>query len=74
MNKNIKSSILICLVLGSLFYLLSKTKTTEHQQTSAKDTTILIDKKPLPLPAPKPLYLSRAQKNYLEVGDSVSKR
>jgi len=61
MNKNIKTTTLICLVLGSLFYLLSKTKTTEHQQTSAKDTAILIiDKKPLPLPAPKPLYLLRA--------------
>lgn len=72
-----KSSILICLSLGTLFYFLSnKNKTTTQiQQTSAKDTSILIiDKKPLPLPTPKPLYLPRAQKNYLEVGDSVNNR
>jgi hypothetical protein len=77
MKINIKSSILICLLLGTLFYFLSnKNKTTtQTQQASAKDTSILIiDKKPLPLPTPKPLYLPRAQKNYLEVGDSVNNR
>jgi len=77
MKINIKPSILICLLLGTLFYFLSnKNKTiTQIQQVSAKDTSILIiDKKPLPSPTPKPLYLPCAQKNYLEVGDSVNSR
>jgi len=76
MKINIKSSIVVCLLLGTLFHLLSyKNKTTTTQQSSAKDTSILIiDKKSIPLPTPKPLYLPRAQKNYLEVGDSVNNR
>jgi len=77
MKIDIKTTTLICLFLGSLFYFLSyKNKTTtQHQQSSAKDTSILIiDKKSIPLPTPKPLYLPRAQKNYLEIGDSVNNR
>lgn len=75
MKINIKSSILICLLLGSLFYFLSYKNKTTQQQSSAKDTSILIfDKKSLPLPTPKPLYLPSAQKNYLEVGDGVNNR
>ena len=77
MKIDIKTSTILCLLLGTLFYFLSyKNKTTtQHQIPSAEKPSILIiDKKPLPLPAPKPLYLPRAQKNYLEVGDSVNNR
>ena len=75
MKFNYKTLLLITL-LGSLFYFLCyKNKTTTTQQSSARIPSILIiDKKPLPLPTPKPLYLPRAQKNYLEVGDSVNNR
>jgi Na+/H+ antiporter NhaC len=77
MKINIKSSIVLCLLLGTLFYFLSNKnkKTTQHQQDRAEIPSILIiDKKSIPLPTPKPLYLPRAQKNYLEVGDSVNNR
>jgi hypothetical protein len=68
MKINIKSSLIICLLLGTLFYFLSYKNKTNKQQTSAENASILIiDKKPLPLPAPKPLYVRPAQ-NYLEVG------
>lgn len=77
MKIDIKTTTLICLFLGSLLYLLSnKNKTTtQHHQASAEIPSILIiDKKSIPLPTPKPLYLPRAQKNYLEVGDGVNNR
>ena len=77
MKIDIKTTTLICLFLSSLLYLLSNKnkQIIQHQQSSAKDTSILIiDKKSIPLPTPKPLYLPRAQKNYLEVGDSVNNK
>jgi hypothetical protein len=77
MKIDIKTTTLICLFLGSLLYLLSNKnkQIIQSQQSSAKDISILIiDKKSLPLPTPKPLYLPSAQKNYLEVGDSVNNR
>jgi hypothetical protein len=64
MKIDIKSSIIICLFLGTLFYFLSNKnkKTTQHQIASARIPSILIiDKKPLPLPAPKPLVVVPAQ-------------
>ena len=77
MKIDIKTTTLICLFLTSLLYLLSNKnkQIIQPQQASAKDTSILIiDKKSLPLPTPKPLYLPRAEKNYLEVGDSVNNK
>jgi hypothetical protein len=72
MKIDIKSSIIVCLLLGTLFYFLSyKNKTTQIQQSSAEKPSILIiDKKPLPLPAPKPLYCVAPDQNRLGVGDS----
>jgi hypothetical protein len=72
MKINIKSSIVICLLVGSLFCFLSyKNKTTQNKQPSAEKPVILIiDKKPLPLPAPKPLYCVAPNQNRLGVGDS----
>ena len=77
MKIDIKITTLICLFLTSLLYLLSNKnkQIIQPQQSSAKDTSILIiDKKSLPLPTPKPLYLPRAEKNYLEVRDSVNNK
>jgi hypothetical protein len=71
MKIDIKTSTILCLLLGSLFYFLSyKNKTTQNKQPSAEKPVILIiDKKPLPLPAPKPLYCVAPDQNKLGVGD-----
>jgi hypothetical protein len=72
MKNKTKTITLICLLLGSLFYLLSNKKQTiaQHQLTSAKDTSILtIDNKPLLLPAPK-VYISTPAKNGLGIGNN----
>lgn len=70
MKNNIKTTITICL-LGSLFYLLSKPKTNEYQQASAKDAPILIiDKKPVLLPSPKPLDCVAPAQNYLQIDNT----
>ena len=66
-----KTITLICLSLGSLFYLLSNKKQTiaQHQSTSAEDTSILIDKNLSILPAPK-VYICTPAKNGLGIGDN----
>jgi hypothetical protein len=77
MKIDIKTTTLICLFLTSVLYLLSNKnkQIIQPQQSSARIPSILIiDKKSIPLPTPKPLYLPRAQKNYLEVGDSVNNK
>ena len=64
MKIDIKSSIIVCLFLGTLFHFLSykNKKTTQIQIASARMPSILIiDKKPLPLPSPKPLVVAPAQ-------------
>lgn len=77
MKNNIKTTILISLLLGSLFYLLSNKKQilVKHQTPSAKDTSILIiDKKPLLLPAPKALDFVAPAQNGLTVGNNWNSR
>lgn len=75
MNKTIKTATLTCILLGSLFFLLSKTKITKSQQASAKDTPLLIiDKKPLLLPSPKALNCVAPVQNHLEVGNNINSK
>jgi hypothetical protein len=72
MKIDIKTSTILCLLLGSLFYFLSyKNKTTTQYQipSARKPSILIIDKKPLPLPAPKPLYCVAPDQNKLGVGD-----
>jgi hypothetical protein len=74
MKINIKTTTITCLLLGSFFYLLSKPKTIKYQQPSAKDAPILIiDKKPILLPSPKPLDCVAPAKNYLQI-DNIKNR
>jgi len=72
MKINIKSSLLISLFLGTFFYLLSnKNKTiTKHQGISAEMPSILIiDKKSIPLRAPK-LLIAPPAKNKLGISSN----
>ena len=77
MKNNTKTTTLICLFLGSLLYLLSNKQQTiiKYKTTSAKDTSIpIIDKKPLPLPAPKALDFVAPAQNGLTIGNNWKSR
>jgi hypothetical protein len=77
MKNNIKTITLISLLLGSLFYLLSNKQQTivQYKTTSAKDEPIIfIDKKTLPLPAPKALDFVAPAQNGLTIDNNWKSR
>jgi len=73
MKINIKSSILICFCLGTLFYFLSnnkqKTNTIKNLKYNQQNQYKFIDKKASELPAPRP-YISNPVPNKLGINSN----
>jgi len=73
MKINLKT-ILLTVILGSLYYFLSQYKNNKTEiRIKQKEQNTIIDKKPSELPAPK-VYISATPQNRLGIGNNWRSR